>query len=85
MTYKFGGDTIQLKTGRHLATVNVGSYVPVMIFKKIRSKYDRTIQTDWKRKWQRTPVFLPGESQGTWQSRGSQKSDTTEQLRTHTN
>ena len=42
----------------------------------------------WRRKWQPTPVFLPGESQGRgslvgcrlW---GSMESDTTEQLRFH--
>src|SRR5574341_1531429 len=42
----------------------------------------------WRRKWQRTPVFLPGESQGRgslvgcrlW---GLEESDTTEQLHFH--
>ena len=38
----------------------------------------------WKRKWQPTPVFLPGESHGQrshgMQSMGSQESDTTEWL-----
>ena len=39
----------------------------------------------WRRKWQPTPVFLPGESHG-WRSlvvyspRGCKESDTTEQL-----
>ena len=40
-------------------------------------------QKDWRRKWQPTPVFLPGESQG-WRSLvgcrlwGRTESDTTE-------
>ena len=33
----------------------------------------------WRRKWQPTPVFLPGESQGQG-SLGSQESDMTERL-----
>ena len=37
----------------------------------------------WRRKWQPTPVFLPGESQGGWSLvgchlRGCTESDTTE-------
>ena len=42
--------------------------------------------SDWRRKWQPTPVFLPGESHG-WRSLigysplGHKESDTTEQLR----
>uniref|UniRef100_A0A8B9YB93 Signal peptide peptidase like 2C n=1 Tax=Bos mutus grunniens TaxID=30521 RepID=A0A8B9YB93_BOSMU len=42
----------------------------------------------WRRKWQPTPVFLPGESHG-WRSlvgyspRGHKESDTTEQLHLH--
>ena len=45
---------------------------------------DITLRTlDWRRKWQPTPVFLPGESQG-WQNLvgcclwGRTESDTTE-------
>ena len=39
----------------------------------------------WRRKWQPTPVFLPGESQGRWSLVGCRlwgriESDTTEQL-----
>ena len=39
--------------------------------------------THWKRKWQPTPVFLPGESQGRWNLVGCRlwgrtESDTTE-------
>ena len=26
--------------------------------------YDLLVVVDWRRKWQATPVFLPGESQG---------------------
>ena len=38
---------------------------------------------DWRRKWQPTPVFLPGESQGWgslvgWRLWGHTESDTTE-------
>ena len=43
----------------------------------------------WRRTWQHTPIFLPGESQrreepSRRQSLGVAKSDTTEQLSTHT-
>ena len=43
----------------------------------------------WRRKWQPTPVFLPGESHGQrslagYSPRGRKESDTTEQLHTHT-
>ena len=42
----------------------------------------------WRRKWQPTPVFLPGEFHGQrnlegYSSWGARKSDTTEQLSTH--
>ena len=42
----------------------------------------------WKRKWQPTPVFLPGESQGRWglvgcSPWGFEESDTTEWLHFH--
>ena len=37
----------------------------------------------WRRKWQPTPVFLPGESQGQRSLWGHTESDTTERL-THT-
>ena len=42
----------------------------------------------WRRKWQPTPVFLPGESYGRrslvgYSPRGSKESDTTEQLHFH--
>ena len=44
-----------------------------------------TISFPWKRKWQPTPVFLPGESHGRrnlvgYSSRGRKESDTTERL-----
>ena len=43
----------------------------------------------WSRKWQLTPVFLPGESQGQrsvagYSPWGRKESDTTERLSTHT-
>ena len=43
----------------------------------------------WRRKWQATPVFLPGESHGqrslaTYSPQGHKESDMTEQLSTHT-
>ena len=43
----------------------------------------------WSRKWQLTPVFLPGESQGQrsmagYSPWGHKESDTTERLSTHT-
>ena len=42
----------------------------------------------WRRKWQSTPVFLPGESHGRkslvgYSPRGRKESDTTEQLHLH--
>ena len=42
----------------------------------------------WRRKWQPTPVFLPGESQGQWSLVGCRlwgrtESDTTERLHHH--
>ena len=42
----------------------------------------------WRSKWQPTPVFLPGESQGQrslvgYSPRGRKESDTTEQLHFH--
>ena len=42
----------------------------------------------WRRKWQPTPVFLPGESHGQrslagYSPRGHKESDTTERLHTH--
>ena len=39
----------------------------------------------WRRKWQITPVFLPGKSHGFWRAiaHGLQKSDTTEWLNHH--
>ena len=42
----------------------------------------------WKREWQPTPVFLPGESHGQrsladYRPWGDKESDTTEQLSTH--
>ena len=31
---------------------------------KFRLKFKKVGETTWRRKWQPTPVFLPGESQG---------------------
>ena len=47
------------------------------------------VKIPWRRAWQITPVFLPGESPwkeepGGLQSMGSKESDTTERLRMHT-
>ena len=44
--------------------------------------------TDWRRKWQPTPVFLPGESHGQrslagYSPRSRKQSDTTERLHFH--
>ena len=43
-------------------------------------------QIPWKRKWQHTPVFLPGESHGTWWAtvHGVTKSQTWLAINTHT-
>ena len=51
-----------------------------------RSKFDPWVQKiPWRRKWQPTPVFLPGKCHGQWspvglQSMGSQKSQTWQRL-----
>ena len=47
------------------------------------------VEIPWRRAWQPTPVFLPGESHGQGSlagcsSWGCKESDTTEQLNTHT-
>ena len=53
-----------------------------------RQDFDpRVGKIPWSRKWQPTPVFLPGKSHGQWSLagyslRGHKKSDTTEQLST---
>ena len=57
----------------------------------MRCRFDPCIRkTPWRRKWQPTPVFLPGESHGQrsladkrslW---GHKESDTTKQMSTHT-
>ena len=39
--------------------------------------------TSWRRKWQPTPVFLPGESHGRRSLGGCKESDTTERLHFH--
>ena len=55
---------------------------PVTV-KKIRMELNSSSDIPWRRKWQPTPVFLPGESQG-WGSLvgcrlwGRTESDTTE-------
>ena len=50
---------------------------------EIWETWDR--KTPWRRAWQPTPVFLPGESQWTEEPGMLHKeSDTTEQLSTHT-
>ena len=46
-------------------------------------------KTPWRRKWQPTPVFLPGKSHGQrslagYSPLGCKESDTTEQLNMHT-
>ena len=38
----------------------------------------------WKRKWQPTPVLLPGKSHGQRKLVGHKELDTTEHMRTHT-
>ena len=37
----------------------------------------------WRRKWQPTPVFLPGKSRGLWSPWGCKESHTTERLHFH--
>ena len=46
------------------------------------------LEIKWRRKWQPTPVFLPGKSHGRWSlvgcsPWGREESDTTEQLHFH--
>ena len=72
-----------------ISSVNLASLVtqrlkclPAMPKTSVQS---RGWEDPWRRKWQPTPVFLPGESHG-WRSlvgyspRGCKESDTTEQL-----
>ena len=57
----------------------------ILMYAKVQE--DR--EDPWRRKWQPTPVFLPGESQGGrslvgYSPRGLKESDSTERLHTHT-
>ena len=50
--------------------------------------FGNVVKIPWRRKWQPTPVFLPGESHGQrslvgYCPQGHKESDTTEQLHTH--
>ena len=42
-------------------------HLPAKIYLEIPSKLMMSLLSSWRRKWQPTPVFLPGESQG-WRS-----------------
>ena len=61
------------------------SFSPLLFASFHSQLFVRPSQTTWRRKWQPTPVFLPGESHG-WRSlssyspRGRKESDTTERL-----
>ena len=63
-----------------------GSEVKVSACNGRRPKFDPWVgKIPWKRKWQPTPVFLPGESHGRrslvgYSPQGRKKSDTTERL-----
>ena len=54
--------------------------------RRSRCRFDPWVgKTPWRRKWQSTPVFLPGESHGRrglvgYSPRGRKESDTTERL-----
>ena len=54
-----------------------------------RCRFDPLVgKIPWRRKWQPTPVFLPGQSYGQeslvgYSPQGVKESDTTEQLNTH--
>ena len=63
---------------------------PPAIAGGVRHRFDPWVgKILWRRKWQPTPVFLPGESCGQrnlagYSPWGCNESDTAEQLRTHT-
>ena len=58
------------------------------VYQGKRHRFDSCIrQIPWRRKWQPTPVFLPGKYHGwgPWQATwGLKESDTTEHVRTYT-
>ena len=67
---------------KHRNVIDLSSYCQCMIYK--RHRFDPwVVKIPWRRAWQLTPVFLPGESQGQgslvgcslW---GRTESDTTE-------
>ena len=63
-------------------------YVPQLLYPFICRWTSVLLPYSWRRKWQPTPVFLPGESHG-WRSlvsyspRGYKESDTIERLHFH--
>ena len=59
------------------------------MFSRYVKKFGILYRLEWRRKWQPTPVFLPGKSHGQrslvgYSSWGHKESDTTEQTYTHT-
>ena len=59
------------------------------VFSRYVKKFRILYGLEWRRKWQLTPVFLPGKSHGQrslvgYSSWGHKESDTTEQTHTHT-
>ena len=66
-----------------------GSAVKASDSNAVRPGFDLWVRKiPWRRKWQPTPVFLPGESHGQrslvgYSPRGRKESDTTEQLHFH--
>ena len=60
-----------------------------IVFQSMTSPKKHSLFLTWRRKWQPTPVFLPGESHGQrslggYSPRGRKESDTTERLHTLT-
>ena len=98
------GPTLSALDGEVLTTRPPGKSLPCYLDKKKNSCcenlhkklvesawYDTVVLTlgsNWRRKWQPTPVFLPGESHGRrsmvgYSPRGRKELDTTEQLHFH--
>ena len=58
------------------------------MWKKDKTYFVRLLGELWRRKWQPTPVFLPGKSHGQrslvgYSPQGCKESDMTEQLHSH--
>ena len=81
------------KMFKYQTVLQINPKVRILQGQKLKSQLHKKLQCHilqiWRRKWQPTPVFLPGESHG-WGSlvgyrpQGLKESDTTERLHFHT-